>query len=97
MPRNKSEQEPVLEWECYHSTTRSQKLWRLGREYIITSKIDESLLQETSVFAADKMGAITSYDQLYGSQKGEWPHEMAIAAYYVYTRNPHLRKKTDAA
>ena len=90
MPRNKSEAEPVLVRTLIDSSAGSQKLWKVGDEHIVTSKMEGGFVHGTYVFHANAGGRITSYAELDGSQKDDVPHEVAIAAYYVYTRQAHL-------
>ena len=52
--------------------------------------MNSSLTVETQVFHANATGSITSYAPLFGSKEADVPHEIAIAAYYVYTRQAHL-------
>ena len=89
MARNKSEAEPQL-IEKWGNSGHSQKLWKVGAEYIITSKVYSSLTVETQVFHANATGSITSYAPLFGSKEADVSHEIAIAAYYVYTRQAYL-------
>lgn len=89
MARNQSEAEPTL-IDSWGSASNGQKLWRVGNEYIVTSKVKSFLTVETKVFSANAKGQITSYEQLFGSKDADISHEVAIAAYYVYTRQSHL-------
>jgi hypothetical protein len=69
----------------------TQKLWLVGPEYIVTSRIKRyDYGWETMVFRGRPDGAITHWDPLPGSEKAKNRHEIAIARYWVYTRHPEL-------
>jgi len=97
MARNRSEAEPRLvgSWvDLEDGEDIGSKLWKVGRDYLITSKVKRGrgprLGPETLVFHADSKGQVLDYNALAGSQHCEASHEVAIAAFYVHTRQAHL-------
>lgn len=62
--------------------SRSQKLWKVGGEYIITSAASVMMSgPETYVFRANEQGDITSFMELSGSYRGGLDHEKAILGF----------------
>lgn len=63
------------------STNKSQKLWKIGEEHVVTSAAVVMGKAETYVFHATADGEITDWGQLPGSYHGGLDHERAIAGH----------------
>ena len=59
-------------------------LWRIGGQYVVTSRVANSLTVETYAFKADVDGRVTNWEELPGSLKGRATHEEVIALVEEY-------------
>ena len=77
-----SEEKPVFVRELEPVHAGSQKLWRLGQRYVVTSAITIMGSPETYVFGSDSYGSILDWTDLPGSEKGHLDHDRAVNAHY---------------
>lgn len=69
----------VRDLKVANTGASSQKLWKVGDRFVITSAATILGQPETYVFEADASGIISNWCELAGSFKGALDHERAIA------------------